>query len=239
MTIAKLFETIAITRLRQNSEPITADRTRFRMRDGKGDVILPTADWNALGDRVRDKVRPSARRLLWALVATIPFGIFLCAVIAAVPGLAAALDMVDLFAPGLSVLLITSGLPLYAMARHMLVVQRAVDDVHRSLAAYPRVEASEPAPRKQALQAFEIAALILVGPRLLIQAYGSLNPDAFRNTPWTGAHLDASGVAGLVVLAALALLRWRSGAPARRWHGGTEAKVGARRVDPLPRAHRQ
>lgn len=216
MTIARLFESIAVARLQHRCVSLTADRVRFRMGGGEGDVILSNTQWDALGSRFRDAVRPSARALFWALVATIPFGILLCAVIAAVPGLAATIDALDAILPGLSVLLVTSGLPLFAMARHMIAVQRAVDMTRGALATCPRIEASVQAPRKRALQFFEIAALVLVGPHLVIQTYGSLNPQAFRNTPWAGTHLDISGIAGFVVLAALGLLHWMPSLPGRR-----------------------
>ena len=84
------------------------------------------------------------------------------------------------------------------------------------------------------MRGLEIAALLLVGPHLIVQVYGSLNPDAYRNTPLLGTELDWSGIAGFLILAAILLLRWRPRWPTRR--PGQVDEPTERRFDPLARA---
>ena len=184
------------------------------MRDGSN-VRLTSDQWNRLGGSCREAIALSARGLRWAVLMTVPFSLMLMVLIANIPGASAAVDALDRRVPGIAVLLIIWFLPVAATTWHMLVVQRAVEETFATLAWQPRCAAPQTG-RRGPINALEIAALVLIGPHLLIQIYGTLDPDAFRNTPWTGSRLTASGIAGLAVLVALAGLRWldrrRSGA---------------------------
>lgn len=202
-----LFEKLAVTRLRQRCTVDETGIAYFRI-DGRSAVALPAEEWNALGDRFRAAIRPSARLVRWSVWLAIPVAIAILVLVHALPPLEAAIDRVDAAIPGLIPLLLGSWLPLTAMVIHMLAVQREIDRTHFLLARRPRQSAPVPPPRR-ALNFAELAAIVLIGPHILIQIYGTLVPDAFRNTPWTGAHLDWSGWAGLALFVVLIALRLR------------------------------
>jgi hypothetical protein len=228
-----LLEKIAVARLEQACLRDGPAALRFRMDDGKGDVRLTEQEWESLGGWFREAVAPSARRLRLAILFTVPFGIALLAVIANVPALAAVAGRIDNVVPLLLPLLITAGLPLGAAVAHGLAVQRAFDGVKQALLSRARLGAS-PVPR--ALNALELIALVLVGPHLLVGLVGSLSPDAFRDTPWSGAQLGLLDLLGLVVLAALAWRRWQTNRHAAAWagEGGRAVDVVARARDTAP-----
>jgi hypothetical protein len=96
----------------------------------------------------------------------------------------------------------------------MLAVQREIDRTRALLARRPRRNAPAAAPRR-ALNLAELAAIVLLGPHLVIQIYGTLVPGAFRNTPWTGTRLGWSGWAALALFVVLIALRWREHADRR------------------------
>lgn len=205
-----LFEKIAVTRLRQRCVDDGSASIRFRMDDGLGDVRLTRQEWEALGRWFRGEVAPSARKLRLAVLLTLPAIIALFGIAANFPPVMAALDSIWSVSPALLMFLLCAGLPLTFMTLHALAVQRAVDGVRAALVDRPRLGASPPS---RAINIVELVALVLVGPHLIVGLWGSLFPNAFRNTPWTGAHLDGFGIAGLVVLALLGFLRWRRGRP--------------------------
>jgi hypothetical protein len=225
-----LFGKIAVTRLKQRCVEDGSPGVRLRMPDGKGDVRLATHEWEALGGWYRAQVAPSAKRLRLAVWLTLPLIIACLGITANVPVLKAAVEGLFEASPALFMLFLCGGLPLTMAALHARAVQRAVDGVNEALAGRPRLGTScLPPPR--ALNVLELIALVLVGPHLVIGIVGSLNPDAFRNTPWTGSHLDAQGLAGLAVLLALGLLRWR-----RTRRAAAFAAEGSRSVDVVARA---
>jgi hypothetical protein len=226
-----LFEKIAVTRLRQRRVEDGGPGVRLRMPDGRGDVRLSGDEWDALGGWYRDQVRPSAKRLRLAVWLTLPLIIAFLALVYNVPLLRAAFEwLFDVAAP-LVMLFLCGALPLTMATLHALAVQRAIDRVNAALADRPRHGASGLAPPK-ALNTVELIALVLVGPHLVFATIGTLSPGAFRNTPFTNAHLDAPAVAGLVVLLALGLLRWR-----RTRQAAAQAGDGGRSLDVVARAH--
>jgi hypothetical protein len=225
-----LFEKIAVTRLRQRRVDDGSPGVRIRMPDGKGDVRLATHEWEALGGWYRDQVTPSAKRLRLGVYLTLPLIIAFAGISANLPPLKAAVEWLFDASPSLFMLFLCGALPLTMATLHALAVQRAIDGVNAALADRPRLGTTS-VPPPGALNALEIAALVLAGPHLVFGIVGTLNPNAFRNTPWTNAHLDAAGVGGLLVLLALGFLRWR------RWRQATSYPLeGARTVDVVARA---
>ena len=205
-----LFEKIAVTRLKQRCVDDGSASIRFRMDDGLGDVRLTRQEWEALGGWFRSEVSPSARKLRLAVLLTLPAIIALFGIAANFRPVMVALESIESVSPALLMFLLCAGLPLTFMTLHALAVQRAVDGVRAALVDRPRLGASPP-PR--AINTLELIALVLVGPHLIIGLWGSLFPNAFRNTPWTGTRLDAFGIAGIVLFLVLGYLRWRRGRP--------------------------
>lgn len=225
-----LFEKIAVTRLEQRRVADGSPGVRLRMPDGRGDVRLATHEWEALGDWFRDQLTPSAKRLRLAIWLSLPLAVALTGISFQLPAVAAFVEYLyrEYRAPFL--LALTGALPLTMATLHALAVRRAIQGVNRALAERPRLGTTFlQVPR--ALNAVELIALVLVGPHLVLGIIGSLNPDAFRNTPWTGTHLGPAGIAGLAVLLALGLLRWR-----RMRQGAAYAAEGSRSVDVVARA---
>lgn len=225
-----LFEKIAVTRLRQRCVEDGSPGVRLRMADGRGDVRLAAHEWEALGGWFRDRVTPSAKRLRLAVYATLPLIIAFLGIAANFPPLKSAAEWLFEASPAFFMLFLCGVLPLTMATLHALAVQRAIDGVNEALASRPRLGTSCVA-RPRALNALELVALVLAGPHLVLGIIGSLNPNAFRNTPWTGTHLDAAGIAGLIVLLALGLLRWRR----MRQPAAFDAE-GGRSVDVVARA---
>jgi hypothetical protein len=204
-----LFEKIETTRLKQRGYADGSGAVYVRMKDREGDVRLSQREWDTLGGWLGEQLRPTARALRLSTYLAIPFAVALCGVIWNVPALRDALDWLDGQVPVLVPFLMVAGYPLAMMARHILAVRSATARIDAVLAEYPRVE-SPPRPPRAALNTLEILALVLVGPHLLVQIYGTIHPNGLLNTPLTGQHLDWSGAAGLGILAGLLLLRRRA-----------------------------
>lgn len=225
-----LFQKIAVTRLDQRRVEDGCAGVRVRMPDGKGDVRLTTQEWDSLGGWFRDQVTPSARRLRLAVWLTLPLIIAFLGIVYNVPALRAGFDWLFDRAAPLVMLFLCGGLPLTMATLHALAVQRAMDGVNAALADRPRHGISFLPPPK-ALNTVELIALVLVGPHLVFATVGTLSPGVLDNTPLTNARLDLRAVAGLVVLAALGLLRWR-----RMRQSAAYAAEGSRSVDVVARA---
>jgi hypothetical protein len=226
-----LFEKIAVARLKQRRVEDGAPGVRVRMPDGKGDVRLTGHEWEALGGWYRAQVAPSAKKLRLSVWLTVPLAVAFLGIVANVPILESAFERLFDLAGPLVMLFLCGALPLTMTALHGLAVQRAIDRVNEALASRPRLATRCLAPPR-ALNALELIALALVGPHLITSTLGSLFPGIFRNTPFTRAHLDLQAMAGLAVLLALGLLRWR-----RMRQGAAFAGEGGRSVDVVARAH--
>lgn len=225
-----LFEKIAMTRLKQRRVEDGGPGIRLRMPDGQGDVRLTACEWETLGDWFRARVEPSAKRLRLAVWLTLPLIIAFLGIVYNVPVLKTAFEWLFDAAAPLVMLFLCGALPLTMAALHALAVQRAIDGVNQAIADRPR-HGTSCLPPPKALNIVELIALVLVGPHLVFATIGTLSPGAFRNTPWTNAHLDLKAIAGLVVLLALGLLRWR-----RMRQAAAYATGGTRSIDVVARA---
>jgi hypothetical protein len=201
---------------------VKGGRVTYRLADGSGHVGLETSEWRALTARFEDESRMVLRSAKVALLALFPV-IF-------VYGMTLGQIM-----PGAGIIIVAGiflGPPgIYLWQSHK--VSRIARTIEAELARRPKVAAPR-ISQPRAMLGLEIAALLLVGPHLILQVYGSLNPDAYRNTPLLGTELDWSGIAGFLILATILLLRWRP-----RWPTKPPKHVDAptgRRFDPLARA---
>jgi hypothetical protein len=197
-------------------------RVTYRLADGSGQVSLETSEWRALTARFEDESRLVLRTAKLALLALFP--------VTFVYGMTLGQIM-----PGAGLVIVAAiflGPPgIYLWQSHK--VARIARNIEAELANRPRVAAPRTA-QPRAMRGLEIAALLLVGPHLIVQVYGSLNPDAYRNTPLLGTQLDWSGIAGFLILTTILLLRWRPRRPKSR-PKHVDAPTG-RRFDPLIRA---
>jgi hypothetical protein len=201
---------------------VSGGRVTYWLADGSGHVGLESSEWRALIARFEDESRMVLRRAKLALLALFP--------VTFVYGMTLGQIM-----PGAGLVIVAAiflGPPgIYLWQSHK--VARIARNVEAELASRPKVAAPRTS-QPRAMRGLEIAALLLVGPHLILQVYGSLNPDAYRNTPLLGTQLDWSGIAGFLILATILLLRWRPRWPTRR--PGQVDEPTERRFDPLARA---
>ncbi len=225
------FHNLSVARL---EEMATADGGHVYVRHRRGrEVRLAPHLWSAILDDYRAAVLPSRRRLRWAMILAIPFSIFLIVIMKAIPGLEAVVYAIDRTIP-IVTLLIAAGLPIAAITSHVVTLQRAMDRARRDLDRHPH-QAARPHPVSPGASPLEKLAAFVLIPHLLIQIYGSIDPDAYRNTPWTGTRFDVSGLAALAILGWLGWRRWRA---ARAFSKDQPAPREARSVDVVTRARR-
>jgi len=189
---------LAQTGFQHRATLLPGGRVLYRLADGSGHVALGADEWEAVGAHFRTQVRPVGRKTIWLSIGLFPaifvFGMTIAQIL---PG-AGILILAGIFLGPLAIYLWQS----YRI-KH---IARAIET---ELARLPRVAAPPPQAWRPP-RWLEVACIVLVGPGLIVQVYGSLNPDAFRNTPWTGMHLDWAGMAGFAVLAAMLFYRWRA-----------------------------
>lgn len=196
----------------------------YRLADGSGHVGLPAREWDAFGDDFVEAARPIGRTAMWLTIGLLPAAfIFGMTVMHIVPG--GGWIMIAAVFLGPPAIYLWQSYRIKAVARSIEV----------KLMLKPLVEAPPSTPTRPP-RWLEVAFLLLVGPGLIIQVYGSFNPDAFRNTPWSGMSIDGFGVAGFAVLGAM-LVYWRR---ARQEKGADVSAVdnfgGDRRQDMVARA---
>ncbi|HEX8366752.1 MAG TPA: hypothetical protein VF603_15845 [Allosphingosinicella sp.] len=196
-------------------------RVVYRLVDGSGHVALRKKEWDAVGIAFDEATRPVGRRVNGLSVALYP-AIFLFAVSfgQVIPG------------AGLIILLAIFLGPVAIYLWQSNRIESISRRIEAELASLPRV-AAPPADPSRAPRWLEIVAMLIVGPGLIIQLYGSFDPGAFRNTPWSGTHFDWKGWLGVAVLCGLAFYRYRG----RRFaHAADEPAKTGRGVDALARA---
>jgi hypothetical protein len=144
----------------------------------------------------------------WAIWLQIPLVILALFLLMRIPGFEAFGEFLDQFIPGISVILITTWPLLLGAIWHYWVVMCATAELESRLAIEERVPEPQ-LPSRRGLNVVEIAAIILVGPHLIIALYGTLVPDAYDNTPFAGTRLGPWDLAGFATLIGLFILRSR------------------------------
>lgn len=183
---------------RHRATAVGGGRIVYRLADGSGNVALDAAEWDAVGEHFRAQVRPVGRTTTWLSIGLFP-AIFVFGM------------TIGQILPGAGILIL-AGILLGPIAIYLLQsyrIKHIARAIEKELARLPRVAAPPPEAWRSP-RWLEIACIVLVGPGLIVQVYGSFNPDAFRNTPWTGMHLDWAGIAGFAVLGAMLFYRWRA-----------------------------
>ena len=176
------------------------------------EVRIPPHRWDAILERHRQSVDASKRRIWWSMGLQLPVGVLLVAIVVSVPPLHAAMLWLDKnlnFLCLLIVLAMWSGLPLGALVLHGRTVLRANERVRAELAGFRQYRARHRLPPRTARPTEKLVILTVV-PYLIIQIYGTIDPDAYRNTPWTGTRLDLVSVIAVAILAGVGFRRWRA-----------------------------
>ena len=218
------------------ASPAPDGRIVYRLADGSGHVRVEPGEWNALLSGFADEARGIARRAKWCL-----FGLF--------PGIFVFAMTVGQVRPGAGLLVVLGiflgppGIYLWQSYR----VKWAAKALEEKLAFRRKVPAPPPVPFKLP-RWIEIASFVLVGPHLLIEMYGSVNPDAYRNTPLLGTELDWTSGVSFAILAAVLYFRLRAGGVVLpHWFASFRSRdraeevvdlEGGRRTDVIARARR-
>jgi hypothetical protein len=229
-----LFQSISTARLKQWAEP-DGGAICVRLPGGTHEARITPAQWQAILDRYHTVVDPSAKGMKWAFILTIPAAIAFLALISAIPPLKEALYAFDRTVPLVLPLLVTSGLPIAAIVLHARTVMRALDAARSDLARFPRQQLRNRMPPADA-RPLEKVAIFAVLPYLLIQVWGTIDPDAYRNTPWTGTQLDFSSLVGVAALIWLGWRRWDAVRRVRSEEAAELAEAGPRRTNFVNRA---
>jgi hypothetical protein len=189
---------LAQTGFQHRATVLAGGRVIYRLADGSGHVGLSACEWEAAGEQFEAQVRPVGRKTFWLSIGLFPaifvFGMTIAQIL-----------------PGAGILILAGILlgPIAIYLWQSYRIKHIARAIEQELARLPRV-AAVPAPASRPPRWLEIACILLVGPGLIVQIYGSLNPDAFRNTPWTGMHLGWAGLAGFAVLGAMLFYRRRA-----------------------------
>jgi len=212
---------LARSGFRHRATILPGGRVVYRLVDGSGHVALRREEWEEVGATFAEAAAPVARRVNRLSVALYP-AIFLFAVTfgQVVPGAWLIVVLGIFFGP----------LAIYLWQSHRIAaISRLIE---AELARLPRV-AEPPADPRRAPLGLQILAMLVVGPGLLVQLYGSYDPNAYRNTPWSGAHFDWKGWLGVAILCALAFYSIRGRRAAR---AAGEPEKTARGIGALTRA---
>lgn len=211
-------------------------RIVYRLADGSGHVSLQRHEWDALRTEFTLAARAVVRRARYCYIGLFP-GIFVFAM------------TIGQVLPGAGLLIVLGiffGPPaIYLWQSYR--VKWAAKAVEEKLAFRNRVAPPPPVPFRLP-RWIEIASFVLVGPHLLIEIYGSIDPDAYRNTPLLGTELDWTSAVSFAILAAviyfrlradgLALPSWAAWPRPAREEEPPEVDAGSRRMDVVARARR-
>ena len=208
MVDASLLQKTAKLRLRQRLVVDRGGSLFYRFRDG-GLVAISREEWLALANGYEEEVAPASRRLRWAFNLSVPFAIAMIGLLAHSGPIERSINLLPSLAQMVIMLAIVAGMPFTFLFLHYRTVRRATEGLDSTLRPRPRVQA-EVAPRPAGLDTLEILGLVLVGPTLVLQMAGSLVPGIFRNTPLAAMRIDAVGIAGFAVIAALLIVRRRA-----------------------------
>jgi hypothetical protein len=208
MFTSALFQAIATARLEQCAT-FEGGTVFVRLPDRRFEARMTTSDWAAIIERHHGAVRESRGQWRILMLGTIPLALVILGITVNVPALNALLNSSDRAVPFILPFLITSGLPIVAIVRHVRAVLRSVDRARLEIDSFPRVVARHRAPARDAGPLLKVGIFAIV-PLLLIQTYGSINPDAYRNTPWTGTRLGPVSLVLALALLGLLVARWRA-----------------------------
>lgn len=223
---------LAASGFQHRALPVQAGIVVYRLADRSGYVAVPIDEWDALGRQFSGRIAPVVRTARMLMGAIIPAVVLIGLILLTGPRPSEFVGSIL----GMTILsLLWFGpVSIYLWQSHR--VRRIAKEIEAQLAKCKRV--AEPRHgRSGPPRWLEIALTLLVGPTLLLQIYGTLNPQAYHGTQWSGLSLNWVGLAGLASLAWYYFLRWRANR-ADEAHMRELEKRG-RRVDFLSRAHAQ
>jgi hypothetical protein len=173
-------------------------RVTYRLADGSGHVGLDAAEWRAMNAEFDERSRQVLRKARRWLIGLFP-GIFLYGM------------TVGQIMPGAGLIIVAGiflGPPgIYLWQSHRIkAISRDIENV---LADRPKVVAPPRAPWRIP-RWLEIICAVLVGPHLILEVFGSIYPEAYRNTPLLGTSLNWTSLVSFSVIVAILYFHWRA-----------------------------
>lgn len=173
-------------------------RIVYRLADRSGHVRVERAEWDRLLEEFSTRVRDIQRGTRKWLIGLFP-GIFLFGM------------TIGQILPGAGLLIVLGiflGPPAIYLSQSYRV-RWAAEAIDLKLALRNRVAAPPPKPFRIP-RALEIASFVLVGPHLLLELWGSISPETYRNTPLLGTELNWTSAISFAVLAGVLWFKWRA-----------------------------
>lgn len=208
---------------------------RYRDKNGQMLVLLP-GDQEAVGltprawerlcaDYLAD-LAPARRLMRWSVLFTIPASIMMLSAIHASPLIMAIVNWIEGFRYGgyVTSMVVLAGPPLALLAVHWWLTDRAKQAMEIRLAKHVRVPLPDER-RPILIQAYEIVAMVLVGPGIVIRAVGTVFPNIWRNTPFSGSHIGLFDAVAIGAVLVVTVHRWR------HWRATRQAATSAARTE--------
>ena len=173
-------------------------RIVYRLTNKSGHVRVERAEWDRLLEEFSTRVRDIQRGTRKWLIGLFP-GIFLFGM------------TIGQVLPGAGLLIVIGiflGPPAIYLSQSYRV-RGAAEAIDLKLALRNRVAAPPPKPFRIP-RALEIASFVLVGPHLLLELWGSIRPETYRNTPLLGTELNWTSAISFAVLAGVLYFKWRA-----------------------------
>lgn len=208
---------LARTRLRHRVSELPDGALAYRVEDGTGFVRLTQREWAETGQFFDDNIRKSARNARIAMFLWLPAYVTYIAICSTlIPrewarALPSWLYFVVFIGP-------LPGTPIAIYLRHSYHVKKVSKAIDAALGVRPR--AAEP-PKDPFRPPFwlDLLCLLFVGPGLVVAVIGELAPQAFRNTPLSGRHIDWQAMVGFALFAL-----WLGWSAVARYHARTLAR---------------
>jgi hypothetical protein len=187
----------------------------YRVEDKSGHVSVTKDEWKDAGTFFVDSTRKSARQARLLLLVSLPAYVVYIAIANLVVSdeLARALPYWFYFILFIGPL---PGMPIAIYLRHSRHVLRVCQAIDATFAQRPRITA-QPRAFFEPPFWFDLLCLLFIGPHLIVAVIGQLDPDIFRNTPFSGRHIDGKATVAFALLAVrlvwAVLLRRRTQAP--------------------------
>lgn len=189
---------LAKVRFQHRVTELPDGKLAYRLSDGTGYVRLTKSEWHDVGTFFNESVAPSKRRATVEMLLWIPGYVLFIAIAGAIIPKEFARAL-----PNWLYSLIFLG-PLFATPfviylRHSFHVKRVSDAIDATFARRPPTSVPQREPWRPPFW-LDVLGLLFVGPHLIVSVIGELDPDFFRNTPFTGSRLDALAVFGFALI---------------------------------------
>lgn len=202
-----LHDSLRKTRLDRRAVRLDSGDILFDAPDRKGPVRFTAADWASTQSWHAALTEPATRFFRWALVLNAPITLGLMVLLPRVaPGWRDLVHaMEQIVSPFLFLVLFMSWPAIVGLLVSLRATIRANRALDRLVADRPREAVV--LPKRRFFHGLELLALAFIGPRLILGLYGTLNPDAYYNTPLSGTQLGWIDLVGVGVLAVMVILR--------------------------------